>query len=38
MTLSAWLMLTATWAVVIFFTTRFFVAVLRTPERRRDDS
>ncbi len=37
MTLWAWLMLAATWAVVIFFTARFFAAVLRTPQRPQDD-
>jgi len=33
MTGSAWAMLTVTWTVVIFFTVRFFVKVLRTPIR-----
>jgi hypothetical protein len=27
-TLSAWIMLAATWSVVIFFTLRFFLRVL----------
>lgn len=31
MTGSAWLMLGVTWGVVIFFTVRFFLKVLRTP-------
>jgi hypothetical protein len=31
MTTSAWVMLTATWSVVTYFTVRFFIAVLRTP-------
>lgn len=31
MTTSAWLMLGGTWAVVLYFTTRFFLKVLRTP-------
>ena len=33
MTGSAWLMLGITWSVVIFFTARFFLKVLRTPPR-----
>ena len=37
MTAAAWLMLMATWAVVSFFTVRFFLAVLRTPPREDDD-
>ncbi len=31
MTTSAWIMLIATWGVVIFFTARFFLMVLRSP-------
>lgn len=31
MTLSAWLMLGAAWAVIAFFTIKFFLMVLRTP-------
>lgn len=31
MTTAAWLMLAATWAVIIFFTGKFFLKVLRTP-------
>jgi hypothetical protein len=31
MTMQAWLMLGVTWAVIIFFTARFFLKVLRTP-------
>ena len=31
MTGSAWLMLGVTWSVVIFFTAKFFLKVLRTP-------
>jgi hypothetical protein len=33
MTGTAWLMLGVTWSVVIFFTARFFLKVLRTPPR-----
>ena len=33
MTGSAWLMLGVTWSVVIFFTARFFLKVLRTPPK-----
>jgi len=33
MTGSAGIMLVLTWAVVVFFTARFFVKVLRTPPR-----
>jgi hypothetical protein len=33
MTSSAWLMLGITWAVIAFFTVRFFIKVLRTPPR-----
>ena len=29
MTRTAWIMLIATWSVVIFFTVRFFVKVVR---------
>ncbi len=37
MTLPAWLMLIGTWAVIIYFTARFFLMVLRTPlERNRE--
>ncbi len=31
MTTAAWAMLAVTWAVISFFTIKFFVAVLRTP-------
>jgi hypothetical protein len=31
----AWLMLVLTWGVILFFTGKFFLKVLRTP--RRDD-
>ena len=30
---SAWLMLGVTWSVVIFFTAKFFLKVLRTPPK-----
>lgn len=33
MTLYAWLMLACTWAIVVFFTTRFLLAVIRKPPR-----
>lgn len=33
MTTAAWTMLAATWAVIAFFTLKFFLAVLRTPPR-----
>jgi hypothetical protein len=33
MTRSAWIMLIATWSVVIFFTAKFFLAVVRTPPK-----
>ena len=33
MTRNAWLMLIGTWGVVIFFTARFFLKVLRTPPK-----
>jgi hypothetical protein len=33
MTGTAWLMLGGTWSVVIFFTAKFFLKVLRTPPR-----
>lgn len=36
MTTSAWMMLAVTWAVIGFFTLKFFLAVLRTPPRDRD--
>jgi len=33
MTGSAWLMLIGTWTVIVFFTVRFFLKVVRTPPR-----
>jgi len=33
MTTSAWIMLAATWTVVIFFVTRFYRMILRKPRR-----
>jgi hypothetical protein len=33
MTASAWTMLAVTWAVIAFFTLKFFLAVLRTPPK-----
>ncbi len=37
MTGTAWAMLAATWAVVVYFTVRFFLRVLRTPPRNGGD-
>jgi hypothetical protein len=37
MTTAAWLMLAVTWAVIAFFTLRFFLAVLRAPPRSETD-
>jgi len=34
MTTAAWTMLGVTWAVILFFTLRFFLAVLRKPPRQ----
>lgn len=34
MTASAWFMLAVTWTVVLAFTGRFFMQVLRTPMRQ----
>ncbi|HVR43698.1 MAG TPA: hypothetical protein VMS56_09670 [Thermoanaerobaculia bacterium] len=36
MTTAAWMMLAATWAVVCFFTGKFFLKVVRTPLVRED--
>lgn len=36
MTRNAWIMLIATWGVVIFFTVRFFLKVLRTPPSEKE--
>jgi hypothetical protein len=36
MTSNAWIMLVATWAVVIFFAGRFFWRVLTTPQKKDD--
>jgi hypothetical protein len=33
MTRAAWIMLVATWAVIAFFTFRFFWMVLKTPKK-----
>ncbi len=33
MTTTAWIMLGVTWAIIIFFTGRFFWKVLKTPIR-----
>lgn len=32
MTTAAWIMMLATWAVIIFFTARFFWMILSRPE------
>lgn len=37
MTGTAWTMLALTWAVVSFFTIRFFLKVMRTPPSPSDD-
>jgi len=36
MTTAAWVMLGITWAVICFFTGKFFLRVLRTPARGGD--
>ena len=36
MTLAAWIMLSVTWGIVLFFTGRFFWMVLKTPPRKED--
>ena len=36
MTGSAWLMLVGTWSVILYFTGKFFLKVLRTPPREDD--
>ncbi len=33
MSAAAWIMLVLTWTVVIFFTVKFFLKVVRTPPR-----
>lgn len=37
MTTAAWTMLLATWAVIFFFTGKFFWKVLVTPPRSEDE-
>ncbi len=37
MTAGAWIMLSATWGVVVFFAGRFFWKVLTTPQRKDRD-
>jgi hypothetical protein len=37
MTTSAWLMLAATWTVVLFVVSRFFIKILRTPLQEDDE-
>lgn len=34
MTTAAWFMMLGAWAVIIFFTARFFLKILRAPMRR----
>lgn len=36
MTGAAWIMLIATWSIILFFTIRYFLLVLRKPERKDD--
>lgn len=36
MTAAAWTMMLITWAVITFFTARFFIRVVKTPERMGD--
>jgi hypothetical protein len=36
MTGAAWTMMLITWAVIIFFTAKFFIKVVRTPSRQDD--
>ncbi|HJX29233.1 MAG TPA: hypothetical protein VJ885_15085 [Thermoanaerobaculia bacterium] len=38
MTTAAWAMLGITWAVIIFFTGKFFWMVLTIPPRQDDDT
>lgn len=37
MTAEAWVTLILTWAVITYFTARFFLKVLRTPPRGEED-
>ena len=37
MTMTAWFMLGITWSVVIFFTAKFFLMVLKTPITKDDE-
>jgi len=37
-TTAAWIMLAATWSVVIFFSGKFFLKVLRTPLKKEDET
>ncbi len=37
MTLTAWIMMFVTWAIVLFFTVRFFWMVLTKPTQEEDD-
>ena len=36
MTGAAWAMMLVTWAVIIFFTAKFFIKVVRTPAAKED--
>ena len=33
LTAAAWVMMLLTWSVILFFTVKFFLMVLRTPPR-----
>ncbi|MGH9338693.1 MAG: hypothetical protein ACRD1R_03670 [Acidobacteriota bacterium] len=37
MSASAWVMLGITWAIIFFFTGRFFLRVLRSPNLDREE-
>jgi hypothetical protein len=37
MTSSAWIMLAVTWSVIVFFTAKFFLKILRSPSIARDE-
>lgn len=34
---TAWTMMLVTWAVILFFTAKFFIKVLRTPPKPDDE-
>lgn len=33
MTTGGWIMLGITWAIIIFFTSKFFIMVVKTPSK-----